>query len=153
MNPQPVLIAGKWRAAAASGTFRADNPTTTQPLADEYPISSWSDGSSTSVTLAAGWKGGFIIPLFFMGAVTGQLIHAGAPGIDESVLMACLMVGFCVGVTKTPLGTTLVVTEMAGLTLLPVTLIAAVVSMGVTRSLGLIDTQRSRLDGADHAGA
>lgn len=107
--------------------------------------------AGTSVTLAAGWKGGFIIPLFFMGAVAGQLVHAGAPAIDESLLMACLMVALCVGVTKTPLGTTLVVTEMAGLALLPVTLIAAVVSMGVTGSLGMIHTQRSRLDRADHA--
>lgn len=105
--------------------------------------------AGTTVTLAAGWKGGFIIPLFFMGAVTGQLIHVGVPGIDQSMLMACLMVAMCVGVTKTPLGTTLVVTEMAGLTLLPVTLIAAVVSMVVTRSLNVIETQRSRIDEAE----
>ena len=105
--------------------------------------------AGTTVTLAAGWKGGFIIPLFFMGAVTGQLIHVGFPNIDQSMLMACLMVAMCVGVTKTPLGTTLVVTEMAGLTLLPVTLIAAVVSMVVTRSLNVIETQRSRIDEAE----
>lgn len=104
----------------------------------------------TTVTLAAGWKGGFIIPLFFMGAVLGQLIHAGFPSVDQSVLMACLMVAMCVGVTKTPLGTTLVVTEMAGLTLLPVTLIAAVVAMAATRSLTVIETQRARLDVMEH---
>jgi H+/Cl- antiporter ClcA len=62
--------------------------------------------------------------------------------------MACLMVAMCVGVTKTPLGTTLVVTEMAGLALLPMTLIAAIVSMAVTRSLTVIETQRSRVDEA-----
>jgi H+/Cl- antiporter ClcA len=102
--------------------------------------------AGTTVTLAAGWKGGFIIPLFFMGALLGQLLHLALPSVDESVLMACLMVALCVGVTKTPLGTTLVVTEMAGLVLLPVTLIAAVVAMAVTSSLNLIETQRSRLD-------
>jgi len=102
--------------------------------------------AGTTVTLAAGWKGGFIIPLFFMGAVTGQLLHLAAPSVDESMLMACLMVALCVGVTKTPLGSTLVVTEMAGLALLPVTLLAAVVSMAVTGSLTVIETQRSRID-------
>jgi H+/Cl- antiporter ClcA len=108
--------------------------------------------AGTTVTLAAGWKGGFIIPLFFMGAVGGQLIHAGVPSVDEAMLMSCLMVALCAGVTKTPLGTTLVVTEMAGLTLLPMTLIAAVVSMAVTRSHSMIETQRSRSAEARPAG-
>ena len=60
--------------------------------------------------------------------------------------MAGLMVGFCVGVTKTPLGTTLVVTEMAGLPLLPVTLIVAVVALVLTSPLTIIETQRPRGD-------
>ena len=47
--------------------------------------------------------------------------------------MATMMVALCVGVTKTPLGTTLVVTEMAGLPLLPVTLIAAIVALVLSR--------------------
>ena len=98
----------------------------------------------TTVTLASGWKGGFIIPLFFMGAAFGQLAHLALPVINESVLMACAMVALCVGVTKTPLGTTLVVTEMAGLPLLPVLLIAAVVAILVTNRVTLIETQRER---------
>ena len=98
----------------------------------------------TTVTLAAGWKGGFIIPLFFMGAAFGQLAHVALPGANESVLMAGMMVALCVGVTKTPLGTTLIVTEMAGLPLLPVTLIAAVVALLLTSPLTVIETQRAR---------
>jgi NADP-dependent aldehyde dehydrogenase len=39
----PVLIAGRWRNADESSTFRAENPTTRQPLPDEYPVSSWQD--------------------------------------------------------------------------------------------------------------
>lgn len=54
-----------------------------------------------------------------------------------------------VGVTKTPIGSTLVVTEMAGMGVLPPTLIAAVVSMALTSSVGLIDTQRRRLSESD----
>ncbi len=99
----------------------------------------------TTVTLATGWKGGFIIPLFFMGAATGQLVHAAAPGTNMTVLMACAMVALCVGVTKTPIGSTLVVTEMAGLSLLPVTVIAAVVALLTSASVHLIETQRARL--------
>ena len=74
----------------------------------------------------------------------GQLAHHVLTGTNVSVLMACSMVALCVGVTKTPLGTTLVVTEMAGLPLLPVLLIAAVTSILVTNRVTLIDTQRER---------
>jgi H+/Cl- antiporter ClcA len=54
------------------------------------------------------------------------------------------MVAINVGVTKTPLGSTLVVTEMAGLQLIPMTLIAAVVSLFLTSEVGLIHSQRRR---------
>jgi 2,5-dioxopentanoate dehydrogenase len=39
----PILIAGHWKNSAASGTFRAENPATRQPLPDEYPVSTWQD--------------------------------------------------------------------------------------------------------------
>ena len=40
---QKVLIAGEWREADAASTFQAHNPNTREALADEYPVSSWSD--------------------------------------------------------------------------------------------------------------
>ncbi|HEY5041912.1 MAG TPA: aldehyde dehydrogenase (NADP(+)) [Verrucomicrobiae bacterium] len=43
MPPQPVLIAGEWRAAKAGGTFQAENPATGEKLPDEFPISAWAD--------------------------------------------------------------------------------------------------------------
>jgi NADP-dependent aldehyde dehydrogenase len=43
MPTQPVLIAGRWRTAHASGTFRSENPATREPLPEEYPVSSWQD--------------------------------------------------------------------------------------------------------------
>ncbi len=98
----------------------------------------------TTVTLASGWKGGFIIPLFFMGAAFGQAAHLVFPTLNEPVVMACTMVALCVGVTKTPIGTTLVVTEMAGLPLLPALLVAAVVAIFATDRVRLIETQRER---------
>src|SRR5437764_10973985 len=39
---QPIFIAGRWRPATASSTFRADNPATREPL-DEFPVSTWDD--------------------------------------------------------------------------------------------------------------
>ena len=78
---------------------------------------------------------------------------AHLPGSDPWVLAAALMVACNVGVTKTPLGSTLVVTEMAGMALLPSTLLAAVVSLVLTSSVGLIDSQRRRLIAPDDPAA
>jgi 2,5-dioxopentanoate dehydrogenase len=43
MSLQNVLIAGQWRPANHSGTFRAENPATREPLDDEFPVSTWDD--------------------------------------------------------------------------------------------------------------
>jgi NADP-dependent aldehyde dehydrogenase len=52
MSLQPILIAGEWRAARATGVFRAENPALGQPLPDEYPISDWAD-CNAALTAAA----------------------------------------------------------------------------------------------------
>lgn len=55
MTMQPVLIAGRWRGANSSGSFRGENPQTQTPLAEEYPISSWEDidAALSAATVAA----------------------------------------------------------------------------------------------------
>ena len=99
---------------------------------------------ATSLTVSSGWPGGFIIPLFFMGAVLGQLTHHAFGGAQLGIVMAAFMAACNVGVTKTLLGSTLVVTEMGGVRLLPTTLLAAVVALMLTSSVGLIHSQRER---------
>jgi H+/Cl- antiporter ClcA len=98
----------------------------------------------TSVTVSSGWPGGFIIPLFFIGATLGQLAHHGLPSTQAGVICAAIMAAANVGVTKTLLGSTLVVTEMGGLRLLPTTLLASVVAFMLTSEVGLIHSQRER---------
>lgn len=103
------------------------------------------------VTLTGRWKGGFIIPLYFIGIAGGQLIHLLVPDTNATVLMASLAVALCVGVTKTPLGSTLVVSQMAGLALLPTALTAAVVALVLTSRTVVIETQRARTQLGDLA--
>lgn len=43
MSTEPVLIAGEWRTADATGTFQAENPATKEKLPAVYPVSSWAD--------------------------------------------------------------------------------------------------------------
>ena len=99
---------------------------------------------ASAVCLTTGWRGGFIIPLFFAGAAAGQLLHHAIPSADPTVLMAACMVATNVGVTKTPLGSTLVVAKMAGLQLLPSTTLAALGALLLTSPVNLIASQRQR---------
>jgi H+/Cl- antiporter ClcA len=98
----------------------------------------------TAVTLSSGWRGGFIIPLFFVGVALGRVFHLIVPSTNEVVMMAAMMAAINVGVTKTPLGSALVVSEMAGLQVLPTTVIAAMTALLLTSQVGLIHTQRDR---------
>lgn len=101
---------------------------------------------ASAVSVVTGWKGGFIIPLFFIGFCLARAAAVHLPGSDPWILAAALMVACNVGVTKTPIGSTLVVTEMAGMAVLPSTLLAALVSLLLTSGVGLIDSQRQRFD-------
>jgi H+/Cl- antiporter ClcA len=97
----------------------------------------------SSMIVSSGWRGGFIIPLFFIGAALGAAAtHIG--GITEVVAVTTLMAAVNVGVTKTPFGSTLVVCEMAGIRLLPPVLLASIVSLLLTSRVALIETQRER---------
>jgi NADP-dependent aldehyde dehydrogenase len=55
MDVAPVLIDGKWRAADAEGTFRAENPAKGETLPLAFPINRWSDvdHALTAATKAA----------------------------------------------------------------------------------------------------
>ena len=110
---------------------------------------------TASIAVVTGFRGGFIIPLFFIGFCLGRLTDGHLPGGSSIVFAAGLMVACNVGVTKTPLGSALVVTEMAGLAILPTTLIAAMVSLVLTSEVSLIHTQQRRLavDGQQPTGA
>ncbi|MDQ1460552.1 MAG: hypothetical protein QOI08_2036, partial [Actinomycetota bacterium] len=99
---------------------------------------------ATSLTVSSGWPGGFIIPLFFMGATVGQITHHAFGDARAGVVCAALMVAANVGVTKTLLGSTHVVTEMGGLHLLPTTLLAATIAFMLTSNVALIHSQRER---------
>jgi H+/Cl- antiporter ClcA len=98
---------------------------------------------AASMMVTAGWRGGFIIPLFFVGVTLGSAL-AETFSLNPVVTITALMAATTVGVTKTPLGSTLVVSEMAGLVVLPTTLLASVVALLLTSRVGMIDTQRRR---------
>jgi H+/Cl- antiporter ClcA len=97
-----------------------------------------------SFTLHSGFLGGFIFPLFFIGANTGLAIALLIPSLHPTVAMVCLMAAVNVAVTKTPVSTSIILSVLSGTAMLPVIVIASFVSFILTSNIAMIGTQRSR---------
>ena len=97
-----------------------------------------------SCTLHSGFRGGFIFPLFYIGAVVGLAISLGFPQIHPTIAMVCLMAAVNVAITKTPVSTTVILSVIADTSMVPVIVMASFMSFLLTTQVSLISTQRSR---------
>ncbi|MGF1535089.1 MAG: chloride channel protein, partial [Elainellaceae cyanobacterium] len=97
-----------------------------------------------SFTLHSGFLGGFIFPLFFIGANVGLAIALAVPQIHPTLGMVCLMAAVNVAVTKTPISTSIILSVLSGTAMLPVIVIASFTSFLLTSKVTMIRTQRSR---------
>ncbi|MEE3719309.1 chloride channel protein [Tumidithrix elongata RA019] len=70
---------------------------------------------AVSITLTGGWRGGIIIPLFFIGACLGKAISMVYLGFNETLAMICVMAAINATVTRTPISTTLLLAKLTGL--------------------------------------
>ena len=69
-----------------------------------------------SVTVTSGWRGGFIIPLFFSGAALGLIIHKIFPSVNLPLAIISCMAAINSCVTRTPMSTTILLSTMTGFT-------------------------------------
>jgi H+/Cl- antiporter ClcA len=97
-----------------------------------------------SFTLHSGFLGGFIFPLFFIGANAGYAVSLAVPQVHPTVGMVCLMAAINVAVTKTPVSTSIILSVLSGTAMLPVIAISSFVSFILTSQISMIKTQRSR---------
>lgn len=67
-----------------------------------------------AVTVTSGWRGGFIIPLFFVGATLGMIIHQIFPTIDVTLAIISCMAAINTCVTRTPMSTTILLSTLTG---------------------------------------
>lgn len=96
-------------------------------------------------TLHSGFRGGFIFPLFYIGAAVGFAVSLGFPEIHPTISMICMMAAVNVAITKTPISTTVILGVLSDTSMVPVVIIASFVSFLLTTQLSLISTQRSRM--------
>ena len=67
-----------------------------------------------SITVTAGWRGGFIIPLFFVGATLGLIIHQLFPTVNLTLAIVSCMGAINACVTRTPMSTTILLATLTG---------------------------------------
>jgi H+/Cl- antiporter ClcA len=68
--------------------------------------------AAISLTVTGGWRGGFIIPLFFTGACVGKAIALLVPGVNPGLAMICTMAALNATATRTPVSTTLLLAKL-----------------------------------------
>ncbi|MEJ6980083.1 chloride channel protein [Pedobacter sp. P351] len=67
-----------------------------------------------AITVTSGWRGGFIIPLFFGGIVLGVIIYQLVPGQNLALISVCIMASLVACVTRTPVSIIILLGTMTG---------------------------------------
>ena len=94
-----------------------------------------------SMTVTGGWRGGFIIPIFFTGACIGKAAAALIPGMNPALSMICTMAALNAAVTRTPVSTTLLLTKLTNVSPLTPILFASLVGFFLAPKAPLITSQ------------
>lgn len=67
-----------------------------------------------SITMTSGWRGGFIIPLFFVGTTLGLILHRFFPDQNLALMMVCCIAAINACVTRTPISVIVLLATMTG---------------------------------------
>lgn len=97
--------------------------------------------TAISLTVTGGWRGGFIIPLFFTGACIGKAATALFPGLNPVLAMICTMAALNAAVTRTPVSTTLLLSKLTNVSPLTPILFASLIGFFLAPKTPLISSQ------------
>ena len=98
-----------------------------------------------SITVLAGYRGGFIFPFYFCGIAFGVVIHRLVPGLSLATAALSLAAAINTSVTRTVLATPVVLIGLSGRPdVLPCVLVASVVSLYMTGDVAIIKASRAR---------
>jgi H+/Cl- antiporter ClcA len=101
---------------------------------------------TVSVTLASGWRGGIIIPCFFIGACLGKAAALMVPGVDPTLAMIAGMAAVNVSVMKVPLATVFVLAAMTGIPAIAPIAAASFAAFVVSGGIDFLESKRERPD-------
>lgn len=100
-----------------------------------------------SVTVTSGWRGGFIIPLFFVGATLGLIIHNIFPSISPTLAIISCMAAINACVTRTPMSTTILIATLTGFSYFIPILFASLTGYFLAPRIPFISSQMEAKEG------
>nr|WP_262904366.1 chloride channel protein [Christiangramia sediminis] len=95
-----------------------------------------------AITVTSGWRGGFIIPLFFVGATLGVIINQLFPSVNLSLAVVSCMAAINTCVTRTPMSTTILLATLTGFGHFIPILFASLTGYFLAPRLAFINSQR-----------
>ncbi len=98
-----------------------------------------------AITVTSGWRGGFIIPLFFVGTTLGLIIHHLFPSVDTTLAIVSCMAGINACVTRTPMSTTIILGTLTGFTYFVPILFASLTGYFLAPKIPFIGSQSEKL--------
>ena len=140
------------RAYLGLGTWSPDpgHPTIAGFFSDsgQHPWAWFWKTLFTVVTLAAGFKGGEVTPLFFIGAGLGHAL-AGPMGLPVELLAGCGLVAVFAAAARTPWACAVLGMELFGISQTPIFVLVAWVATRAADKTGLYTAQRAAVMAKD----
>ena len=99
-----------------------------------------------SVTVTSGWRGGFIIPLFFVGATLGLIINQIFPSTNLSLAIITCMAAVNACVTRTPMSTTILLSTLTGFAYFIPILFASLTGYFLAPRIPFIESQMKKVE-------
>ncbi|BAY11092.1 chloride channel protein [Calothrix sp. NIES-2098] len=106
--------------------------------------------AAISMTVTGGWRGGFIIPLFFTGACVGKAVAILIPGVNPALAMISTMAAINAAVTRTPISTTLLLSKLTNFSPFTPILFASLMGFFFAPKVPLIASQLKNQTEAVH---
>lgn len=136
-------VVGLWRLVGTSDFLGLGVPTIVRSFSDPT-LPSWTFAAKllfTAVTLSAGFLGGEVTPLFFVGAALGSAA-SGPLGLPLDLAAGVGMAAVFAAAANTPLALSVMAVELLGAHLLPHVVIVCVVAWLLTGHRGIYPSQR-----------
>lgn len=96
---------------------------------------------SMTLCVTSGWRGGFIVPIFFIGATLGMIVFNIFPGQNLGLAIVCCMAAVNACVTRTILSSILLVATLTGYQLLIPILFAGLTGFFLAPRSPMIEAQ------------
>ena len=138
-----IAVVAMWKLIGSSDYLGLGVPTSARAFVDPN-LPSYAFAATlvfTSVTLAAGFLGGEVTPLFFIGATLGAVLGR-LMGIPVELAAGVGLAGVFAAAANTPIALSIMAVELLGGNVLPHVVIVCVVAYLITGHRGIYPAQR-----------